>query len=914
MKFLYRILLSLLVFCFSQTIGCSQSEGSSSVDSTDQLRQTLQYYQQISHSIRRALSQADYIKADELIHKVLITTKDFSGYARILAGLFLSQKGDLLALLGKPKEAVMYYDSSLSVYKFFPPDPQQLIIFTSKGASQLRLNLEKEAEVTFRKADSTFNLLPKALQHPQLIVPVWNRLAGIYGSFNDWDQAFNYLKKSQKLYEGIDSPNYLESAAGLIPYLIRKKLWEEARNEIQKAKRIIARYFRGQHPTLYLIQASEAEVYANLDQLDQGEKNYQNAIDLAIQEQRSASEIAGMYSAFSLFYQKTKINYKKAKQHRLTAIRLLESIEDDHKQLLMAYNDLASLYMKMEEYDLVAEPLMKAQQILQTEQRRNFGLISESRKEIYKEGDDHVFFNTFSFTAKVIQSKSAPLLQELSYNAALYLNGLLLYDSRQFRRAVQQSDDITLIRFYQNWITLKEKRLKAAPDQQKTLLSSIELVEEQILQRLPKSSISSPIQRVTWKEIKEKLLPQQAAITFVRYADYYTGNNTDTDLPKDLIHYAALIIRPNTSVPYFIHLGTETQLSKLINPNFSPSQLYSHSTAQEKDQPVGNSLYNFIWKPIESVLHGIRTVYFTPDGLLHKIAFAALPVGQRNPSKMDSLLSMRHELHQLFSTRQLASGIDTFRWRSSQSAVILGGIKYDTDHMAPRAFTPSPTENRYPNNFLTYFRQAKLAPFRPLLSTGPEVKEIHQLLPGSRILLSAQATEDTLKRLSHRSPTVIHIATHGFFLADSSITDKSSLLHEPLFRSGLALAGANQVWSNSAPNGLEDGILTAYEVSNLDFNRTKLVVLSACESALGDIRGPEGVFGLQRAFRVAGVEKIIMSLWKVSDVPTRFFMVNFYTHLVKNKLDVRKAFQLTQENVKAKFNDPSIWAAFILVD
>ncbi|PIY03984.1 MAG: hypothetical protein COZ21_07795 [Bacteroidetes bacterium CG_4_10_14_3_um_filter_31_20] len=130
-------------------------------------------------------------------------------------------------------------------------------------------------------------------------------------------------------------------------------------------------------------------------------------------------------------------------------------------------------------------------------------------------------------------------------------------------------------------------------------------------------------------------------------------------------------------------------------------------------------------------------------------------------------------------------------------------------------------------------------------------------------------------------------------------------------RSGLALARANDVWSKTKADG-EDGVLTAYEVSNMNLQNTQLVVMSACETGLGDIKGSEGVYGLQRAFKMAGVKYIIMSLWQVPDKETEEFMVTFYTKLLKIK-DIRKSFNETQKEMRQKY-DPYYWAAFVLIE
>ena len=136
---------------------------------------------------------------------------------------------------------------------------------------------------------------------------------------------------------------------------------------------------------------------------------------------------------------------------------------------------------------------------------------------------------------------------------------------------------------------------------------------------------------------------------------------------------------------------------------------------------------------------------------------------------------------------------------------------------------------------------------------------------------------------------------------------------DPLLRSGLALAGGNYAWAGKpAIDGVEAGIATAYEISQLNLSNTELVVLSACETALGDVKGSEGVFGLQRAFKMAGVKKMIVSLWQVPDKETAELMTTFYAYWMKGKT-INESFTLAQEAMRKKYT-PFYWAAFVLVE
>ena len=148
---------------------------------------------------------------------------------------------------------------------------------------------------------------------------------------------------------------------------------------------------------------------------------------------------------------------------------------------------------------------------------------------------------------------------------------------------------------------------------------------------------------------------------------------------------------------------------------------------------------------------------------------------------------------------------------------------------------------------------------------------------------------------------------------DSNIKESFQTAENPLIRSGLIMSGANNAWlNNKVPEGVDDGILTAYEVSGLNLFNTKLVVLSACETGLGDIQGSEGVYGLQRSFKMAGVDNLIMSLWQVPDKETSEFMQMFYQKILNGE-QIGKAFRTTQKYMKAKY-DPFYWAAFVLIE
>jgi CHAT domain-containing protein len=298
--------------------------------------------------------------------------------------------------------------------------------------------------------------------------------------------------------------------------------------------------------------------------------------------------------------------------------------------------------------------------------------------------------------------------------------------------------------------------------------------------------------------------------------------------------------------------------------------------------------------------------------------------------KENTVLSDKYNLIQLASTAYVIDKVETII-NSEDKILLYGGVNYDAKldalHKAAQQNLVNKTRSRSITDDLTSI----LSAWSDLPETTEEVNKITEI--GKRLnfhidppVTGVFATEESIKELSGKmSPAVLHIATHGFFFPKSTnenidslpfLSEKASVFRQsedPMLRSGLILAGANNLWKGKRLEGVEDGILTSYEVSNLYLPNTKLAVLSACETALGDIRGSEGVYGLQRAFKIAGVQNLVMSLWKVPSKETAEFMEIFYQKIFENK-SITKAFYEAQNSMKEKYrNNPYNWAAWILV-
>jgi CHAT domain-containing protein len=267
--------------------------------------------------------------------------------------------------------------------------------------------------------------------------------------------------------------------------------------------------------------------------------------------------------------------------------------------------------------------------------------------------------------------------------------------------------------------------------------------------------------------------------------------------------------------------------------------------------------------------------------------------------------------------------------KSNLDLLLYGDIDYEKSDTVNKIYSET-IENNGNSEFAALATRSGISKWKNLEGTKKEVEQINNNSKQngfvSTIINGRLATEESIKKLDGRTtPYVLHLATHGFFFPDpiqetpkdnKSFEGKSEIYKasdDPMMRSGLLLAGAKNYWGKvNQNNGTEDGILTASEISNLDLSSCQLVVLSACETGLGEVKGSEGVFGLQRAFKMSGVKNIIMSLWKVPDTQTAELFDVFYSECFAGK-SIHEAFQSAQAKMKSKYS-PYYWAGFVLLE
>lgn len=360
--------------------------------------------------------------------------------------------------------------------------------------------------------------------------------------------------------------------------------------------------------------------------------------------------------------------------------------------------------------------------------------------------------------------------------------------------------------------------------------------------------------------------------------------------------YAVYALRSSGS-PQWQDLGDAAEIDALIQA--TRRQLADPRLPAVQVKPAAQALEARIMAPVRQLIGNATHLLIAPDAQLNVIPFQALvdPQGRY--------------LLESYTITILTSGRDLLRLQLQPPKPTAPLVVADPtfDRAAPATLVASTRATSQRSGDLR-----NLA-FNPLPGTAAEAQALRQLLPQAQVLTQAQATENAVKAAN--SPRILHLATHGFFLENDpqaldptprGLNEPTAFTAEnPLLRSGLALAGFNQRQS-----GGDDGVLTALEVTGMNLEGTQLVVMSACNTGRGDVVNGDGIYGLRRAFTLAGARSQVSTLWKVDDEVTRDIMVAYYQNLLKGmgRTDAMRQVQL--EMLKnPNTQTPYYWAAFV---
>ena len=401
----------------------------------------------------------------------------------------------------------------------------------------------------------------------------------------------------------------------------------------------------------------------------------------------------------------------------------------------------------------------------------------------------------------------------------------------------------------------------------------------------------------TWQMVQEKLKPDACAIEFIQYEKYGREKMGALVLKRTGEPVFVKMPDPDSVLSYRIDVkGTYLTVDSLIRSVHGPD--WDSRVPRDLLYSDSLGLNNFIWTSnLIAAVANCQDLWFAPDGYTHQLAIEyLLPEDIKNKS-----------CHRLSSTRVL---LLERREQSYKKALVVGGVDYYAESAA----------NATGNDQIAYryvYNNGKPATFGTLEQSVGEVKEILKLRnsPEDSLLVGAFALEQSFRRMCG-DYSMIHISTHGLFDAATipQGTDlKQNLSDNTLSHSLIAFAGINSSLKDKQfDTNLQDGILSAKEISSLDLSKTGLVVLCCCETGLGYVT-PDGVYGIQRGLKNAGAKAIICTMWDIDDEASAYFMIRFHQYLKENK-DLYKSFYQARESMKEEYDEPSYRDAFILID
>lgn len=564
--------------------------------------------------------------------------------------------------------------------------------------------------------------------------------------------------------------------------------------------------------------------------------------------------------------------------------------------------NIASTNWRMKNYKKAKELYISALQSHKTQFDAFFNAMSE-RDQIgfYTTVNEHFeIFNSFVFEyAELFPKENNSDLFSTCFNYQMFLKSLLLNNNVSARREILNSKDTSLVNLYNQWTYYKQQLAnryrETSTDENFWAISDLEIEADKLEQQLKsKTSNFSQSKTITFTDIKNKLQSNEAAINIIR------AERADNDTTYAL-EYAAFIITKNSTYPILTKIATSKNFETIY------AQEYSDNIENKKTDKLS---YNRFWKQIGENLKGITKVYISPDGIYNQVNLYTLQNPLTGKYVLDEIdLSILPNLNYLLQNNSS---------NTSKTAELFGYPDYEFD------FTKQKQQEKL--NQMVAVNRFGFSELPALPGTKKEVENISTSLRNNgwkiNLYTEAKASEQQLKKIN--SPKVLHIATHGFFLKDIQDNEDETILgfeaskikSNPLLRSGIMMAGASVVARDTLATEFEqDGIFTAYEASLLNLANTDLVVLSACETGLGVDLNNQGVFGLQRAFYIAGAKNLIMSLWVVDDDATQILMSEFYKEWALNpaKENISKSFKKAQAEVRKKYPHPYYWGAFTLL-
>ena len=916
----------------------------------------------------------DYKSAENYFGQVLEVRKKTVGEEHADYASSLSNLGILHSDMGDYKVAATYYKQALEIRKKVLGEVHRdyAVSLSSLGNLYSKMGDYKAAEPNYQQA---LEIQKKAIgeEHPEY-ASLLNDIGLFEMEMGDYKAADRYFQQALEIRKKVlkeEHPEYANSLGSLGVLHSNMGDYKVAATYYKQALEIKMKVFGDENPVYASSLGNLGMVYSDMGDYKAAEPYYLQTVQIkkkALGEEHPdyASSLGNLGDLYS-----TMGDYKLAEPYYKQALEIRKKVlGEEHPNYALSLNNFGQLYYDINDF-ISAEPYFKqsaeiyknalgeehpdyldaltsyayvlqkinrepeAYAILQQNLSKlakqtadNFEWLTDNQKEAYWKKESSFYEDLSEFANEVFQK--VPEAVGLNFNASLLAKSKLLEVKILSNDQLSQEDKIDLesqelreeLGYRRRLLTKAESDGSIEKEKLDKLKFEVDSLDKRLSLSWPEYAQQKKNLLITWDQVQQSLEEGEAAIEFERFK-----NKSDS-----LIYYNALVLKKGDTQPRLIQLCAERDLQAI-----NPEKGYS-------------AYYGLVWQPMENALEGIKTIYYAPTGELYNVPFHAIyaPKGTGDeivPEKLNNkrqviypeytkteqdaaYLMDRYTLHQLTSTRYLALGLKQKATEPvGTNLAMVGAVNYD---YLPEGVT-APTNNKIgeTQNLSSNNAYGKLD---YLEGTKTEVDVINQQVSAASwkttVLEGNDATEEKITKMEgEESREILHLATHGFAFPAYDFQDttisQNSLKYSyrystnPMVRSGLILAGGNWAWTGSdtltSVGAEQNGILTALEVSQLNLKKTKLVVLSACETGLGKIEGNEGTFGLKRGFKLAGVEQMIVSLWTIPDQETQELMSFFYSDLTQTKSPTL-SFQKAQQAMKEKHpTSPFLWAGFVLV-
>ena len=777
------------------------------------------------------------------------------------------------------------------------PEPELLELYIQslqeQGILYLQTGAYSQAEKKLLRA---YGLVNAGMDREYLLTELSNNLAQVYDKLNIYDKALLYYRESlgrcRETYEENSLPCVIlqNNIAGV--HLKENNIAQA----IGDYRKVIAAFEKLLPPSdpLYITALNNlATAYRKDGQYKPAMEYLVRAEKLLRKNGTRNDDLSATVLNNIAVLNTAQGDYESAAVHYKSAVDIKRAIYGENSILLMdLVGNLAVTYWALNRPE-EAIPLFKKSMELATRQVTYvFPNLNENEQVQFYERlkEDFERFNTIAIQWG---SKDGELLAQVFQNRTI-IKSLQFFTHQRRENHIGMKNDPQLKQMVSRLKNCRDRlgQLYQLPLDHLKDESAVAVLEREIDSLEKNISLRSSealygdgltADEISWKALVLKLKADEAIVEMVRFRKYdrQAARRKDYFGFADSVYYAALILTSETKAT--------PQLVLFKDGNNLESRFYNYYKNAMKYGVEDKLSYHFFWAPLEKPLQGKNRIYFSADGVYHRINVNTL----KDPKTKEFLLD-KFDIVYLLNPIQILEKKTPVK-KAKRDAVLMGDPVFDVDVDSPRE------------------RSATFSHFMGLPGTQQELRAINSLLKSrawqTSLHLKGAATESNLKAV--KSPTILHIASHGFF-SDEIVSLNAAAKKEFLFHSGIVLTGANKSISTGSTNFDNDGIVTAFEVMNLDLSDTELVVLSACETGLGRIENGEGVFGLQRSFMQAGAGNVLISLWKVDDDATRDLMINFYQYLAAGN-SMNTSLKKAQADQARRLANPSLWGGFVLV-